>query len=71
MSTAYRTWAKLRLRHMKAWQQSWACSEHFAGVAGVGAQDAWFSASAAAEVCHLEGAPYAMTLLDLFKAFDQ
>eukprot|EP00969_Alexandrium_andersonii_P211869 9357193-Alexandrium_andersonii.AAC.1 len=70
LSVLYRTWAKLRLREAREWTTSWAPSGLYAGVPGVGAQDAWFDISCRVEAAACQGRVAVATALDLFKAFD-
>eukprot|EP00969_Alexandrium_andersonii_P225300 9950869-Alexandrium_andersonii.AAC.2 len=61
----------MRLHDMQKWSQSWQLRQHFAGCKGVGAQDAWFEASASLEWAQESERPVLATSLDLYKCFDQ
>eukprot|EP00969_Alexandrium_andersonii_P145694 6443472-Alexandrium_andersonii.AAC.1 len=71
ISIIYRTWSKLRLADVQRWVRTWQHDQCFAGVKGKGAHQAWFSTAARAERAQLGEDPYALTALDLYKAFDQ
>ena len=39
----YRRWAATRLRHSSEWIEEWATPDIFAGIAGMSAEDVWYS----------------------------
>eukprot|EP00969_Alexandrium_andersonii_P090876 4011759-Alexandrium_andersonii.AAC.1 len=71
MPIVYRTWAKIKLRQLQSWVDTWSGEHIFAGVRSVGAADAWMSASVRMERARLANWPVALTTVDLFKCFDQ
>ena len=40
LPSVYRTWAKIRLKHLKRWIAAWKLPEMYAGIEGQGAADA-------------------------------
>eukprot|EP00973_Karenia_brevis_P080474 11165735-Karenia_brevis.AAC.1 len=44
-SILYRLWGKTRLRQLQPWVSKWQLPNMFGGVAGVGAEDAWYLTS--------------------------
>ena len=67
----YRKWATVRLKHLKPWVNLWSTDEMFAGVPGVGAEDAWWLTSLVFESATLTGQKITGGALDLHKCFDQ
>ena len=53
----YRRWASMRLADLEPWIQEWQLDEMFAGVPGVGAEDAWWCTSLQLESLWIQGTP--------------
>eukprot|EP00969_Alexandrium_andersonii_P304484 13459311-Alexandrium_andersonii.AAC.1 len=70
-SCFYRVWARLRLKQLDHWVKLRQCPQHYAGVRGKSAQDAWYGSALAVETCVSQQRNVMITCLDLFKAFDQ
>ena len=49
----YRRWARVRLRDLQPWIETWSCPEMFAGAAAQVAQDATYVISTEMELCRL------------------
>ena len=62
---------RLSLCQLKGWQKSWRRPQLCSGVAGAGAQDAWYGIAARVEAARATNKLAITTALDLFKAFDQ
>ena len=71
LSSIYRRWATMRLRRMAPWVAEWSAPEMYAGVAGRGAQDAWYSAAVDLEGAFVEGGAVTGGAVDIHKCFDQ
>ena len=72
LSKLYRMWASIRLVHNKAWVQSWASEDLFAGTdKPVGAEDAWYLMGIFLEEAKLNGQPLTGGSADIWKCFDQ
>eukprot|EP00969_Alexandrium_andersonii_P022200 971407-Alexandrium_andersonii.AAC.1 len=56
---------------MSSWINGWTPACAFAGVAGRGAQDAWYGLAARCEQALLGGRSVTSTSVDVYKAFDQ
>lgn len=67
----YRLWAKIRLQHLASWTETWILPQMFAGIPGVGSQDAWFSTSIDLENAQTQNLSYVGGALDMYKCFDQ
>ena len=61
----------MRLRHMSAWVAEWTTPEMYAGVAGRGAQDAWYSTAVDLEEAFVGGGFVTGGAVDIHKCFDQ
>ncbi len=70
-SVTYRLWATTRLRHISPWAQSWKIAGIFAGLPGVGAEDAWYTTAVHIEIAKLTNTPYIGAAADIWKCFDQ
>ena len=66
-----RPWSRARLRQEQPWARSWAGEDCCSGVAGRGAEDAWFGTALEAEDCSLRSIPVAFASVDLSKCFDR
>eukprot|EP00969_Alexandrium_andersonii_P371498 15479640-Alexandrium_andersonii.AAC.1 len=64
LSAVYRSWAKLRLRQLRPWLDSWKHPAMFSAVPGVGAQDAWMEESMYQEQGRMAGAKSVTSVLD-------
>ena len=51
-STLYRVWATASMKNREEWIKSWADRAHFAGIPGVGPEDAWYLTQLEIEVVH-------------------
>ena len=47
----YRSWASARLEDLRPWIPEWELEGMFAGIEGVGAEDAWWQTSLSLEFC--------------------
>ena len=56
---------------MAPWIKRWQLREMFAGVAEVGAEDAWWETALDLEELHLKGKQYSGGGVDVCKCFDQ
>ena len=70
LSTAYRTWAKIRLERLHPWVGTWALDEIYAGIEGQGANDAAYATAVEIEWCRLQGLDYSGGAADIYKCFD-
>ena len=70
-SVTYRLWATTRLRDITPWAESWRIPGIFAGLPGVGAEDAWYITSVYLEEAKLTNTPYLGAAADIWKCFDQ
>ena len=66
----YRCWAKLRLRHLGPWIQSWATEDMFAVKAGKGADAAWYRSAVLREEALMMAKPFSGACDDIWKAYD-
>jgi hypothetical protein len=66
----YRCWAKLRLRHLSPWIQSWATEDMFAVKAGKGADAAWYRSAVLSEEALMMAKPFSGACDDIWKAYD-
>jgi hypothetical protein len=71
LSSAYRTYAKVRLAHLQPWIGTWAVDEMYAGIEGQGAGDAAYATAIEVEVCRFMGVHFTGGAADIFKCFDQ
>ena len=71
MPVLYRRWACCRLRAMAHWIKRWQLQEMVAGVAEMGADDAWWETALDLEEHLLNGTPFSGAGVDVFKCFDQ
>eukprot|EP00969_Alexandrium_andersonii_P176033 7783649-Alexandrium_andersonii.AAC.1 len=69
-SAVYRLWAKARLGDLKEWQERWADPCMHAGLAGKGADDAWYGTALNCEESLADGCACQVACFDLAKAFD-
>ena len=67
---AYKCWAKLRLKHVSPWVQSWASQDMFGLREGSGADAAWYRSALLREEAALEGRPFSGACDDIWKAYD-
>lgn len=67
----YRRWAALRLRDVAPWVEEWRIDELFAGMPGVGAEDAWWTTSLLIGHSRLHGNTITGGAVDIFMYFDQ
>ena len=56
---------------MAPWIERWQMQEMFAGVAEVGADDAWWETALDLEEHLMAGTPFSGAGVDVFKCFDQ
>ena len=70
-SVTYRLWATTRLRDISQWAQSWKLDGIFAGLPGVGAEDAWYTTAVTLELAKLTNTPFLGAAADIWKCFDQ
>ncbi len=70
-SMVYRLWATARLRDIAPWTDSWKVPGIFAGVPGVGAEDAWYTTNVLLEEAKLTNVPFLGAAADIWKCFDQ
>ena len=70
-SVPYRRWAATRLRQCNDWIGEWATSDMFAGIAGMSAEEAWYSTAILIERAKLQGKPASGASVDIHKCFDQ
>eukprot|EP00969_Alexandrium_andersonii_P193292 8537206-Alexandrium_andersonii.AAC.1 len=54
-SVVYRTWGKMRLRHLGEWISDWIPDSAYAGGRGRGASDAWHYTAVGTEADLLRG----------------
>ena len=66
----YRSWAKLRLRHVSPWIRTWATEDMFAVSPGTGADAAWYRSAALREEALMQSKPFSGTCDDIWKAYD-
>ena len=71
MTVLYRKWAAIRLVSLGRWIDRWATSEMYAGVAAMGAEDAWHLTCMEMEELSLEGTGFCGGTADIMKFFDQ
>ena len=67
----YRRWAKLRLKNLGPWVDTWKCDEMFAGTGNNGAEDAWYQTALQFEHAALHQEEITGGTADVFKCFDQ
>ena len=70
LSAIYRLWAKVRLRHVAGWIDSWQMEEIHAGGPGKGAETAWWDLAAMMEQHIACGEGLQLASFDLGKAVD-
>ena len=71
LPTIYRTWAKIRLRHLKPRIAAWKLPEMYVGIEGQGAADASYSTALQIEHCMVHGVDFTGGASDVYKRFDQ
>eukprot|EP00973_Karenia_brevis_P072414 10057769-Karenia_brevis.AAC.1 len=54
-STLYRLWAAVRMQNIARWIDTWKDEAMFAGVTGVGAEEAFYTAALERELMRLSG----------------
>ena len=64
-SVTYRLWATTRLRDISQWAQSWKLDGIFAGLPGVGAEDAWYTTAVTLELAKLTNTPFLGAAADI------
>ena len=64
LSVVYRRWASVRLRSMTSWTEGWKLPCMFAGVPGMGAEDAWWSTAVKLARAIVEAPPFSGASLD-------
>jgi len=67
MSTLYRKWGAMSLRHLHSWTRSWRLQEIFAGVPGAGTEDAWMSLTIQFRAMPLQGLPFCGGAADILE----
>ena len=70
-STIYRVWAAVRMKNLEGWIKTWAEDNMFAGVPGVGAEDAWYLTSLDFEYLRAKGNQITAGSIDIYKCLDQ
>ena len=70
-SVAYRRWAATRLRQSSKWIEEWSTPEMYAGIAGMSAEEAWYSTAIQLERARLQGQPATGASVYIHKCFDQ
>ena len=70
-SVVYRRWAATRLRQSSEWIEEWATPDMFVGIAGMSAEEAWYSTALHLERARLQGHPATGASVDIHKCFDQ
>ena len=71
LPTLYRKLASIRNRQLESWCEGWSGPAIFAGVAGQGATQAWWSTAARAEATGANELDYAAGAVDIYKCHDQ
>ena len=67
----YLRYCMVRLINLRPWVLKWQMPEMFAGVPGVGAEDAWWLTSILLEHCRLHQCIFSGMCADIMKCFDQ
>ena len=66
----YRTWANIRLKHLKPWIAAWKLPEMYAGIEGQGAADASYGTASQIEHCMVHGVDFTGGASDIYTCFD-
>ena len=70
-SALYRIWGAVRMKDLDKWIERWTDPAFFAGVPGVGAEEAWYSTALDIEQRRSEGKQVTVGSIDVYKCFDQ
>ncbi len=71
LSVLYRKYGVVRLRNLRPWIEEWKLDNLYAGIPGLGAEDAWYETAMHAELCKVNGTVITGAAADICKCFDQ